>query len=486
MTGISEALLSEFAESVSARTGLYFPKERWRDLEHGVNSAAVEFGLKDAESCIQRLVTSQLTKEQIEILASYLTVGETYFFREKKSFEVLEEHILPELIRSRMENERHLRIWSAGCATGEEPYSIAILLDKIIPELEDWNITILATDINPRFLQKAQKGTYGEWSFRDSPEWIKKYFRKTKHGFELSPDIKKMVTFSYHNLAEDTYPSLLNNTTAMDIIFCRNVLMYFAPERAKEVVQKFYCSLVDGGWLVVSPCETSHILFSQFKAANFSGVTLYKKDTSRLLGIKELIPKEIYHPPHAEEILPGLPEPVLKEIAVKEKAEEPDLYDEALTLYGQGRYAQAAEKIVGLASHDHDAKAIILLARTYANQGKLALAHEWCEKALAIEKLNPGCYYLLATIELELGKVEEAAKSLKRALYLDQNFVIAHFALANLRRMQGKFKEAEKYFGNALALLRGLKKEAALPEAEGMTAGRLSEIITSMRNEEFA
>lgn len=118
------------------------------------------------ESCLQKLASSLLTRNQVKILAGHLTVRETYFFRDKIHFEALRGYLLPGLIDARRKSNRCLRIWSAGCATGEEPYSIAILLSKMIPDIEDWDITILATDINPIFLQKASEGLYSEWSLR--------------------------------------------------------------------------------------------------------------------------------------------------------------------------------------------------------------------------------------------------------------------------------------------------------------------------------
>lgn len=491
-SGISETLLTELSEFVATRMGLHFPRERWHDLEHGASSAAAEFGFRDAQTCIKWLVSSQLMKQELEILASHLTIGETYLFREKKSFEVLEEHILPGLIRSAIENEKHLRIWSAGCATGEEPYSIAILLRRMIPDIEDWNITILATDINPRFLKKAQKGLYNEWSFRDSPAWIKNYFKKTKHGFEIIPDIKKLVTFSYHNLAEDAYPSLLNNTSAMDVIFCRNVLMYFSQMRAKQVVAALYLCLVDGGWLVVSPVETSNVLYSQYVAVNFPGAIFYKKDIAMSQRIEEFIPETIYRPP--EEIraaplpfehmsMPEIPAPQekIKTAIEEQKAAEPDAYKEALTLYQKGMYALVVDKLIDLASQDHDTKAMVLLARAYANYGKSVPALEWCEKAIANDRLNPFCHYLHAMILQERGQVGEAVKSLQRAIYLDQDFVLAHFALGNLSKQRGKIKESERHFETALSLLGRFGPDEILPESEGITAGRLFEIITSIK-----
>ena len=276
---LPDALLSQLSDFLESQMGLHFPKERWRDLEGGVVAAARDFDLRDAESCARWLISAPLARNHIEVLASHLTVGETYFFREQRSLEVLEEQILPELLHSRIGAEQHLRIWSAGCCTGEEPYSIAMLLDQQIPDPKACNLTLLATDINPRFLRKAAQGVYGEWSFRGTPGWMReRYFRKRRDGrYALLPQIRRRVTFSYLNLADDVYPSLLNNTNAMDVILCRNVLMYFTAERAKQVAEGLYRSLVDGGWLIVSPAETSNVQFSAFTAVEFPGAFLYRK-----------------------------------------------------------------------------------------------------------------------------------------------------------------------------------------------------------------
>ena len=452
---------------------------------NGEFAAAREFGFKDVESCIQWLVSSPLTENQIEILASHLTVGETYFFREKRSFEILEKHILPELICSRRGREQRLRIWSAGCCTGEEPYSLAILLCKIIPDLKDWNVTILGTDINPRFLQKASEGVYREWSFRDTqPEIKERNFKMTKDGrFEILPHIKKMVTFSHLNLAEYAYPSFLNNTIAMDVIFCRNVLMYFAPELTKKVIQGLYLSLVDGGWLVVAPSESFHVLNSQFVTVNFPGATFYKKDSKRSQAVEDFLPKETqYYASHKKNMVPfRIPSEFADEQELKVVPPQSDKVgvEEKFGSSNFSRYKQTTEVVTTNNLHPDDPKAIALLARNYANQGKLAEALEWCEKAIAVDKLNPGLYYLRATILQEQGQLEEAVMSLKRALYLDRNFVLAHFALGNITRQQGKFNESDRHFENALTLLRSYRQEEILPESEGISAGRLSEIIAS-------
>jgi chemotaxis protein methyltransferase CheR len=503
---VSEANLSRLSEFVASRMGLCFPKERRRDLERGLNSATREFNFEDSEACVEWLLSSPLKRSHIEVLASHLTVGETYFFRDKKIFQLLEEIVLPELIHSRRENGKHIRIWSAGCSTGEEPYSIAILLNRMIPDLRDWRITILATDINARFLQEAAEGLYGRWSFRDIEPRIKEKFfdKKDNRRLEVLSRIRKMVTFSYLNLAEDTYPSLNNNTNAMDIIFCRNVLMYFVPERAGKVVQNLHRCLLDGGCLIVSPSELSHHLFPQFAPLSSSGATIYRKesDSSHAAGSFPCMPAK-------EPIVPFEPSfEIVTDFDNREKAEagrmqldphetrdlQPaahglpppmplpvDLYREALALYEAGCYMQAMEKTEGLLSYyPSDVGAMALLARIHANSGRLVEALKWCEKSITADKLNAGSHYLIATIFLELGQTEAAILSLKRTLYLDPNFVLAYVALGNISRQCHRHRESEKHFENALSLLAIRNTEDILPESEGINVGRLTEIIENM------
>lgn len=447
-TTLPAPLLSCLSDVLAAHIGLHFPAERWSDLERGITAAASAFGMPDAKSCAHWLLSAPLTHSQIEILASHLTVGETYFFRDRKSFEALEQYVLPALIHSRRDSERRLRIWSAGCCTGEEAYSIAMLLDRLVPGHEQWNITILATDINPRFLRNAVEGVYGEWSFRDVPGWIReRYFKKVRQGrFEIHPRIRRMVTFSYLNLADDVYPSLSNNTNAMDVIFCRNVLMYFTPERAEKVAGNLHQAALNGGWLIVSPAEASNKLFSSFSPVVFPGAIFYRKVPG-----DALLAGNDYPPYPAFASLPDAP-----------------------------RLEPARPALDAMMQEQDETDALCATARLCANQGKLVEAVEWCEKAIASDKLNPQIHYLLATIRQELGQPGAAEQSLKRALYLDPDFVLAHFSLGNLHQSQGRYRQAQRYFGNVLLLLRKHPPDETLPEADGLTAGRLAEIVTSL------
>ncbi len=475
---LPDTLLSRLSDFLESQVGLHFPRERWRDLERGIAAASRESEYPDVETFIHWVLAAPLTRNQIEGLASHLTVGETYFFREKRSLDILEQQILPELLRARAQTERYLRIWSAGCCSGEEPYSIAMLLDRLIPDSEKWNVTILATDINPRFLRKAAQGVYGEWSFRDTPAWIReRYFSKRKDGaFQIQPRIRRRVTFSYLNLAEDAYPSLVNNTNAMDVIFCRNVLMYFAQERARQVIDKLHRSLGDGGWLITSPAETSTVLFSAFTAVEFPGAFLYRRITvggPRTIAVRHPVPWYEGAAGVAHSPAPAAPSaPAV--FSVARSAFAPEVF--------QAAGGEQATKSADADSREHDERETPRRkARACADEGRLAEAIEWCEKAIAADKLNPAHYYLLAAIEQERGQSESAERSLGRALYLEPDFALAHFALGNLCLSGGRQREAQRHFGNALTLLRACPADALLPESDGLSAGRLVEIIASVQ-----
>lgn len=483
---IPHPLLSQLSELLSTQMGLHYPEKRWTDLERGITAAAPALGVGSPEACVRQLLSTTLTRRQIEILASYLTVGETYFFREKNNFAVLEERIFPELLRTCAYANRQLRIWSAGCCTGEEPYSIAMLLDRLIGHSGEWNATILATDINPVFLQKATEGLYSEWSFRETPIWIKeRYFKRRKKGqFEILPHIRKRVTFSYLNLAEDTYPSLTNDTNAMDVIFCRNVLMYFSPEWVQKIGQNFYRSLVNGGWFIVSPVEISNNLFSQFRTTPFPEAILYQKTKKQ-----ESQTSMAKYPASAPDPLPSascMPAAALAPVSFFQDEEVSfslkRIQTEASSAVTSAPVQPAEAQHIEIDPEHHESiDTLCRTARSHANLGELTEAIKWCEKAITANKLNPAAHYLLATIHQELGQGEIAAQSLMRTLYLDPDFVLAHFALGNLCLSQGRRHEAERHFDNALALLHAHPHDELPLEADGLTAGRLTEIITSVR-----
>lgn len=490
---LPEGVCQRLGELIADHTGLHFPPERHPDLQRGMVSAAAEFGFPDSYHCANWLLSTPLTRQQLNILASHLTIGETYFFRERKFFEVLAEHILPDLLQRRRGHRQYLRLWSAACCTGEETYSLAILIDQLLGQSPDWQVTILGTDINERFLRKATEGVYGEWSFRDAPPGLKeRYFTRTPEGrFAIRPQIKSRVRFTHMNLAG---PSLETGTWAMDLILCRNVLMYFTPAQAQQLVEKLHNSLSDGGWLAVAPSECSQTLFSRFATVTFPNILVYRKQLIEEPGREA--PAEVVETPPLESHFAQQPKPRAA------PASPPHPHEAATTLYGEGRYTEATDVLLGWISQSPPAPPpatapytwnpglLALLTRALANQGRHAEALTWSEHWIEADKVDPAAHYLQAVILQETGAHEAARRCLQRALYLQPDFVLAHVALAHLAladpaRVESRQVQATRHLQNAAYALRACAPDETVPESGGLTARGLLEVITeAIRNGE--
>lgn len=441
---------SRLSELIAQKTGLHFPAERSVDLQRAMSGAAGEFGFSDALACADWLVSTRLTSAQLQVLAGHLTVGETYFFRERPTFEALAEHVIPELARRRW-HERRLRVWSAACCTGEEAYSLAILLQQRLPAWRQWRITLLATDINERFLDKARNAVYGEWSFRDAPAGLKeRYFtRAADDRYMVNPEIQQLVRFARFNLVEDDFAELLSTVGTLDLILCRNVLMYFTPLQARKVVSNLRRVLCDDGWLAVAASEGSHALLHGFAPSSFPGMILYQKTESG----PERPPR-----PKTPQVQPKISiQPVVAAVL-------------------PAMDSKAAPEPEELAS----------LTRSLANQGRLNEALTACDRWIGAAPLDSTARYLRAVILQELGEYQSARLALNQAVYLNPEFVLAHFALGNLDKAGSKGSEARKHFTNALTLVRRVSPTELLPESDGLTARRLEEIIMALLQTETA
>lgn len=461
--------LELFSRFLARNLGLFFRGERLGELRQKCEGLCRELGKDDPKALMLSLMAKPWGRETVELLAGALTIGETYFLRDPASYRVLELELLPELIATRRAREKRLRIWSAGCSTGEEPYSIAILLSRIIADLEEWDLTLLATDINPQALEKARRGVYSQWSFRDAPPWLSGYFLTRPSGeLEVRPEIRKMVQFAHLNLAEPCYPSPVNGTWELDIIFCRNVLLYFEPEVIGQVLDRLHASLGAGGALFVSPTEIDQRYLGGFDCCRYPGAFVFRKidpvstpppptgdalpcregdgRVARRRSLKASPPPSPSGPVSVEIPLPG---------------------DRA-----GGPPAETAQK---------DAARFETKARALADRGDFEEARRFCEKALAADRLRISGHYLLFLILAELGDQEGAELALKRTLYLDHDFVVGWFSLGNLCRKLGRAKESRRHESTCLKLLEARDPDELLPESGGMTAGGLAEVIRRQR-----
>lgn len=443
---------------VAARLGLDFPENRQRDLEQGFLRAFCASSVAQPELYLNWLTTLPDGSPEWWRLAGHLTVGETYFFRDRSCFEALEQQVLPSLIASRRtEGNLRLRVWSAGCATGEEAYSLAILMDRLLPDRSDWAVTILATDINPDALEKAQRAVYREWALRETPERVRNlYFRR--HGteaFEVHQKIRALVTFAPLNLAGDGYPSLVTNTAAMDLILCRNVLMYFTCDAQQATAARLQQSLVTGGWLAVSPVEVSVNLFQTLVPVSFPGATFYRKESQPALSSQSIWQHALQATPQAESKLFDLP-------AYEALAAEPE------PAVRHTQYDQPAESLPAFTT-------ALQRAKVLADRGNLEDALRLCESILARDRLDHEAYFLLAAIAQERGEIPAALRALRRVVYLAPNFAAAHFLLGGILLRQGQHKQGVRSMETVVRLLNPLPCDEEMPGSDGLTAGRLLE-----------
>ena len=254
--------------------GLTFTGSQKILFQKRVKSRVEKLRLSSFKEYYQFLKYDPKREEELKTLVDILTVNETYFFREPAQFDALLNHVLPEIAKA---GHKNIKIWSAACSTGAEPYTIAILLKEKKPLEPSYKIDIIGTDISISALEEARKAIYTEAAFRTTPpQYKEKYFTKTPDGYyQLKPEIKRMVTFRYLNLLNKTQMSMMKN---IHVIFCRNVLIYFDIEAKKKVVESFYQSLVKGGYLFIGQSESLFKVTNLYKLVPTSKVLLYKKE----------------------------------------------------------------------------------------------------------------------------------------------------------------------------------------------------------------
>lgn len=214
------------------------------------------------------------TRGQRELLdlVDSLTINETFFFRNRPQFDLFSSLIVPALLKKKSTEDRKIRLWSAGCSRGQEPYSIAMSVLMQIDSPSTWDIKILASDISLRMLESAQKGIYSEHDMEMvEPEMRSRYFDRVETNFQVKPQVKQLVVFDYHNLKHE------NGLKGLDVVFCRNVMIYFDHREQVRLIEKFYNCLADDGYLFLGHAESLQGLSDKFKFIFYGKGAVYQK-----------------------------------------------------------------------------------------------------------------------------------------------------------------------------------------------------------------
>jgi len=267
---LAESELDEIRTLIEQRSAILFDASRERFFSTRIREYVDEKGLASGTDLLRLVRGSSI---EYEALLERLLTQETSFFRYPAIYAALEKRILPELQERKFwQNPRTLRIWSAGCSTGEEPYSIAVTLCESLKFAEAWDMEILATDISRRALRHAERGVYSKRSLQDEPEArVDTHFTSMKHGFHVRPRIRRMVSFAQMNLAESVYVG------KFDCIFCMNVLMYFSEARRLAILRRFYDALEPGGYFLLGHAETLSNSPVTFEPVVLGDCRLYRK-----------------------------------------------------------------------------------------------------------------------------------------------------------------------------------------------------------------
>jgi chemotaxis protein methyltransferase CheR len=475
---LGEADFTRFRDLIQRSSGMELSEVRRSDLERAVR-ATVERTARSGPAELYTHLSAHDSTVDLEAFIAELTIGETYFFRHRAQFEALERHILPELI-ARRAGERRLRVWSAGCATGEEPYSIAILLDRLLPDRASWNVTILGTDINRGSLERAQRGRYRAWSFRGVDAVTQaRYFVRSGEEYRIAPAIARMVSFSYLNLVEDAYPSLATNTQSMDLILCRNVLIYFGDRTIEGVLGRLRDSLCEGGWLVSGPADTSTEGYRTFEVRSFPDAIVYRRP-ARAAHARP------HHRAATTSAVPvpaslGMPAAPAREPAVGAAVPGPDVA-EAFALWRAGASDEAVHRLSELdAARPRDPWPGYLLGKICANERRLDEALGYADHALARDGVFGPAHYLRGLVLGERGDLRGATDAVRRCVFLDPGFVLGQYALAGFLARLGETDRAIKSIETVIRSAGELDRESEVPEGDGLIAGRLMELAAVQR-----
>jgi chemotaxis protein methyltransferase CheR len=462
-------------EFIQARTGLVFPENRQRDAEACIRRAMHAAAIDDPQRLPGRL---DADAGLFDTLITALTVAETYFFREPRQFEFIRLQILPELVRARGP-DLGLRCWSAGCSSGEEPYSLAILLEQ---ERLAQRASIVATDICATVLTRARKASYGSWSFRSiTTEAMAPYFDRRGDRSVLKDRLRQRVTFRALNLAAGNYPSPQTGTSDVDLILCRNVLIYFDQGTVARVARRLFTALAAGGWLLTGPSDPPLWDLAPFEAKVTEAGVLYRRSpqvvalpsTGEPAGSLDRMPRFIRddEPSAANGAATAFahiapqpdpePTPSLQDF---DQGLDQDL-DQGLDRGPPPPWKQPPDAI---ARHVRSIRAL-------ADAGKLDPAVTEAAAAIQAYPLAAELHYMRAVVLDGLGQGDEATASLRRVIYLDPSLAVAHFTLGSILWRSGAAAEARRCYRNALALATGRPPQEVLRLSEGETAGRMTE-----------
>jgi len=398
---------------IHTASGIHVDDDRLDALRISLLARGTRLGCPDLDGYLHVLATDA---RELDELLELVTINETSFFRFPQQFEALRDSVLPELLARAAGDGRPLRIWSAGCSTGEEAYSIAMALaDSGMSDTS--RAVVLGTDVSTRALEAAQSAIYGRRAVVNVPaEMLARHFEEVDGGYRVMPRVARLVEFRQHNLVSDLGPG--GPPESWDAIFCRNVTIYFRLESTERVIARFFDALVPGGYLFIGHSETLTPFDTGFEMVEVGDVYLYRKPL--------------------------------------EGAADAPRVTSARTEAAASRAASSVPRRPVAEAHSGTAlsgPAALDDAHRHADAGNLDLAAATCERVLEADPLLGGARYLLAVVRQRQGDTERALEELRRTVYTDPDFALAHLSMANIHKAEHRWDAAARGYENTLGAL---------------------------------
>lgn len=462
---------------IAERLGLDYSDDKLADLASVAARRIEREGHPSVDGYLEVLASARESAAELFALAEDLTVNETFFFRSADHLRVLREVVLPAL---RQSGRRRLRVASVGCASGEEPYSIAMELCEALPDLSQWEVSIVAFDVSAAMLDKARRALFSQWSLRATPDELKaRHFTASGRDFLLERRIREMVRFEQLNLADGG--AAVWRSLACDAIFCRNVLMYLTPALVQRVVSRFERALPPGGFLFLGHAETLRGLSHEFHLCHTHESFYYQRrnqddQPGELVVDQPSRVSAAFTGDHGSDgswvgsieqasarvLALALPTPARKvpPFTSHARAKPPEAgptVDLALVLelLRKERFGDALSALRSLpAEAKQDADALLVLGVLLTNNGASDEAEATCRELLAQDELNAGAHYLMALCREHAADLRGASEHDRTAIYLDPGFSMPHLHLGLLARRAGDTAVARRELGQALILLK--------------------------------
>jgi chemotaxis protein methyltransferase CheR len=446
----------EFAQlrTLLARSaGLVFDEARRDSVAYCIAERLRVTGTRDVPAYLA-LLSDPAERQQ---LLDEVTIQETHFFRNPPQIRALRKFVLPELLKYAESRGRRMRIWSAGCSTGEEPYTIAMLLRELLPTTAGWDVKILATDVSSRALEAAKRGRYGERAVQmASPEDLARFFVASGSGhYEVRPEVRDLVQFRHQNLVTDPVPFAAEER--IDLVLCRNVTIYFSRETTRGLMARLHACLRDGGYLFLGHSETLWQVSEDFRL-----VPLGTGDSAAFVY------RRIDEPPKDRRgtVLPD---------RRTENEGPPQAKPERRVASRRDRTSVPAATPIAPPS--------AVAVRAALADGKYDDAVSAANELVTTEPLNPMGHYLRGLALVNAGRDADALIDLRKAVYLDPSSGLGHFLLAGVLHRMGDPAAAAREYAAAGNTLGGRKEEHTAPELGGRSVDELAALCRQLEQQ---